>query len=115
VYCQLKLNLSVKRKQRIAVRSFEKRLVPNKLGGCGSMALMRGGSRHQRLFRTFNVIDDFNREALGIDMVASLPADRMSHYLDKQAKYHACPIKMRLDNGPEFTGKTFIGWAKSMV
>jgi putative transposase len=71
------------------------------------MALMRGGSRHQRRFRTFNVINDYSREALGIDMVASLPADRMSHYLDKLAKYHACPLKMRVDNGPEFTGNIF--------
>ncbi|OCG36338.1 hypothetical protein A9G32_05675 [Gilliamella sp. Gris3-2] len=63
--------------------------------------------------RTFNVIEDFNREALGIDIAVSLPAERITRYLDKLAEYHGYPLKIRVDNGPEFTGKTFINWAKS--
>ncbi|MCO6504593.1 MAG: hypothetical protein J6568_04135 [Snodgrassella sp.] len=50
------------------------------------MDLMRDNRRHQPRFRTFNVIDDFNREALGIDMAVSVPAGRMSRYLDKLAE-----------------------------
>jgi putative transposase len=38
------------------------------------MDLMRANSCHQRRYRTFNVINDFNREGLGIDMAVSLPA-----------------------------------------
>nr|WP_080701924.1 DDE-type integrase/transposase/recombinase [Snodgrassella communis] len=60
-----------------------------------------------------SVRDDFNREALGIDIAVSLPAGRVTRYLDKLAKYHGYPLKIRVDNGPEFTGKTFINWAKS--
>ncbi|MCO6504304.1 MAG: hypothetical protein J6568_02650 [Snodgrassella sp.] len=52
------------------------------------MALMRNSCRHQWRFRTFNVIDDFNREALDIDMVVSLLTGRMNRYLDKLAEYH---------------------------
>jgi putative transposase len=47
------------------------------------MDFMSDSSRNQRRFRTFNVIDDFNREALGIDIGVSLPAGRVTHYLDK--------------------------------
>ncbi|WP_081297744.1 DDE-type integrase/transposase/recombinase [Gilliamella sp. GillExp13] len=72
-----------------------------------------GESYNQRRFRTFNVIDDFNREVLGIDIAVSLPAGRITRYLDKLAEYHGYPLKIRVDNGPEFTGKTFINWAKS--
>ncbi|NUF27681.1 Integrase core domain-containing protein [Gilliamella bombicola] len=61
----------------------------------------------------FNVIDDFNREVLGIDIAVSLPAGRITRYLDKLAEYHNYPLKIRVDNGPEFTGNTFINWAKS--
>ena len=32
------------------------------------MALMRDSRLHPRQFRTFNVIDDFNHEVLGISM-----------------------------------------------
>ncbi|OCG79695.1 transposase [Gilliamella sp. Occ4-3] len=59
------------------------------------------------------MIEDFNREALDIDIAVSLPAERITRYLDKLAEYHGYPLKIRVDNGPEFTGKTFINWAKS--
>jgi putative transposase len=77
------------------------------------MVFLRDNSRHQRRFRTFNVIDDFNREALGIDMMDSFPAGRMRRYLVKLAKYHGYPLKIRVDNGVEFTGNKFTNWAKS--
>ena len=77
------------------------------------MDFMCDSSRNQRRFRTFNVIDDFNREALGIDIAVSLPAERITRYLDKLAEYHGYPLKIRVDNGPEFTGNTFTNWAKT--
>jgi putative transposase len=82
-------------------------LVLSKLGEYWTMALMRDSRRHQQQFRTFNVNDDFSHEALGIDMVVRLPADRISHYLDQLAEYHAYPLRIRVDNGAEFTGNTF--------
>jgi putative transposase len=36
----------------------------------------------------------------------------VTRYLDKLAEYHGCPLKIRVDNGPEFTGRIFINWAK---
>nr|WP_287955844.1 DDE-type integrase/transposase/recombinase [Snodgrassella sp.] len=87
--------------------------MPNKLGECWSMDFMSDSSCNQRRFRTFHVIDDFNREALGIDIAVSLPASRVACYLDKLARYHGYPLKIRVDNELEFTGKTFINWEKS--
>jgi putative transposase len=46
-------------------------------------------------------------------MVVSLPAGRMSRYLDKLAEYLGYPLKIRVDNGAEFTGRIFTNWAKS--
>jgi putative transposase len=113
IYCQLKLNLRVQRKQRIPPRSPDKLSVPNKLGGCWSMDFMSDSSRHQRRLRTFNIIDNFNREMLGIDIAVSLLAGRVTRYLEKLAGYHGYPLKIRVDNGSEFTRKAFIDWAKS--
>ncbi|MCO6536722.1 MAG: IS3 family transposase, partial [Gilliamella sp.] len=73
------------------------------------MVFISDSSCNQRRFRTFNVIDGFNREALEIDIAVSLPAGRIT----KLAEYLGYPLKIRVDNGPEFTGKTFINWAKS--
>ncbi|WP_141673998.1 integrase core domain-containing protein, partial [Gilliamella sp. Occ3-1] len=43
----------------------------------------------------------------------SLPAGRITRYLDKLAEYNGYPLKIRVDNGPEFTGNTFTNWAKT--
>jgi putative transposase len=42
------------------------------------MDFMSDSSRNQQRFRTFNVIDGFNREALSIDIAASLPTGKLS-------------------------------------
>jgi putative transposase len=46
-------------------------------------------------------------------MAVSLPAGRMSCYLDKLAEYHGYPLKIRVDNAAEFTRNKFTYWAKS--
>jgi transposase InsO family protein len=40
-------------------------------------------------------------------------AGRVTRYLNKLAEYHGYAPTIRVDNGSEFTGKTFIDWAKS--
>ena len=94
MYCELKLNLRVKRKQRIPPRNPERLSAPSKQGECWSMDFISDSSRNQRKFRTFNMIDDFNREALGIDIAVSLPAGRITCYLDKLAEYPGYPRKI---------------------
>ena len=71
------------------------------------MDFMSDSSQNHSRFRTFNVIDDFNREALGIDIAVSLSAARITRYLDILAQYHGYPLKIRVDNGTEFTSNRF--------
>ena len=113
VYCQLKLNIRSKRNKRLPQRYPEPLSVPSRLGECWSMDFMSDRSENHRQFRTFNVIDDFNREALGIDIAVSLSAGRITRYLDRLAQYHGYPLKIRVDNGAEFTANRFTSWAKS--
>ncbi|WP_239367126.1 integrase core domain-containing protein [Snodgrassella communis] len=42
-----------------------------------------------------------------------MPAGRITRYLDKLAEYHGYPIKIRVDNGSEFTGNTFTNRERS--
>ncbi len=55
-----------------------------------------------RRFRTFNVVDDFNREALSIEIDLNLPALRVVRVLDRIAANRGYPVMLRMDNGPEF-------------
>ena len=49
---------------------------------------MGDSSENHRRFRTLNIIDDFNREVLDIDITVSWSADRITRYSDKLAQYH---------------------------
>lgn len=58
-------------------------------------------------FRIFNVIDDFNREILGIEIDTNLPSGRIVRVLDRIATWRGYP---RIDNGPEFIPVTLADW-----
>lgn len=53
-------------------------------------------------FRTFNVLNDFNREALTIEVDTTLPAARVIRVLDRITAWGRSPPMLRMDNGPEF-------------
>ena len=65
-----------------------------------------------RAFRTFNILDDFNREALWIEVDTSLPAERVIRVLEMIILWRGCPIQIRMDNGPEFISHRLENWAK---
>lgn len=53
-----------------------------------------------RRFRTFNVVDDFNREALAKEIDLNIPAQRVIRVLDRIVANRGYPLKMRMDHGP---------------
>lgn len=65
-----------------------------------------------RRFRTFNVVDDFNREALAVEADLNLPAPRIIRVLDRVAAWRGYPAKVRMDNGPEFISAAVAEWAE---
>lgn len=65
-----------------------------------------------RRFRTFNVVDDFNREALVIETDLSLPAPRVIRVLERVSLFRGYPRKLRVDNGPEFISLALADWAE---
>jgi putative transposase len=65
-----------------------------------------------RKFRTFNVIDDYSREALAIDVDTSLSSKRIIRTLNRLGESRGFPKAIRSDNGPEFTSKDFAIWCE---
>ena len=100
-----------KAKKRLPIRYPEPLMVPQSLGKSWSMDFMSDTLHNKVRFRTFNVIDDFNREILGIDIGTGMPSARVTRYLDQLAAWHGYPEKVRVDNGPEFTSSEFTEWA----
>lgn len=64
-------------------------------------------------FRTFNVIDEFNREALRIKIDISLPAARVIRALNELVEMRGAPLSIRLGTEPEFIAHALALWAQS--
>jgi len=111
IYRELELNLRIKPKRRI------KRDKPDALSGpteenqVWSMDFMSDSLEDGRALRTFNVIDDYNREALGIDVDFSLPTLRVIRSLEQIIAWRGKPNAIRCDNGPEYVSQQLIDWA----
>lgn len=112
VYCALKLNMRRKGKKRLPNRNPEPLSEPASVNQCWSIDFMSDALWSGRKFRTFNVADDYNREALAIEIDLNLPAERIIRVLDRIAAWRGCPAKMRMDNGPELTSVRLAAWAE---
>ncbi len=58
------------------------------------------------------MIDDFNREALAIEVDLNLPAERVIRTLERVVAWRGYPTKLRMDNGPEFISLKRATWAE---
>ncbi len=111
IYRELELNLRIKPRKRIVREIPEPLNVPNKINECWSMDFMHDQLSDGRSCRLFNVIDDFNREALAIDADISLPSTRVIRSLDQVIEWRGKPEKIRCDNGPEYISQILKDWA----
>ena len=59
-----------------------------------------------------NIIDDYNREALCIEVDTSLPAERVVRVLENLLLWRTAPTQIRMDNGPELISQRLESWAK---
>ena len=64
-----------------------------------------------RAYRTFNVIDDYARDALAIEIDVSLTAQRVVRVLNRLCDWRGAPESIRSGNGPEFQSEVLQGWA----
>jgi putative transposase len=64
-----------------------------------------------RGFRTLNIVDDFTRECVAIEVDRSLPGARVVRVLDRLRATIGLPQTIVMDNGPEFSGRALDTWA----
>lgn len=112
IYRELELNLRIKPRKRITRDAPNKLKVPDKINDVWSMDFMSDKLSDGRSIRTFNVLDDFNREGLGIEVDISLPSARVVRALDQIIEWRGKPKALRCDNGPEYISGTLTTWAE---
>lgn len=113
VYCLLGLNHKRRGKKRLPQRVQQPLVVPQRPNQVWSADFMSDTLHEGKRFRTFNVIDDFNREALAIEIDTSITGRRLIRVFKRLQDSRGLPKKMRCDNGPEFLSEEFIIWAES--
>lgn len=102
IYTQMQLNLRRKGKKRLPARSREALTLPISANVVWSMDFMHDRLANGRAFRTLNIIDDYNREALSIAIDTSISSQRVVRELTNLFEYRGKPQVIRTDNGPEF-------------
>ena len=113
IYCALELNLRIKPRKRLKRPKPDTLAVPNAPNHTWSMDFMADQLGDGRSFRTLNVLDDFNREGLGIEVDLSLPAERVVRSLNQIIEWRGKPQAIRVDNGPEYISGTLMNWAEN--
>lgn len=110
VYCALNLNLRRRTKKRVPMRDPQPLVVPAGPNQVWSADFMSDSLYSGTRFRTFNVLDDFNREVVAIEVDTSLTSERLVRVFEQLKTQRGLPDMLRTDNGPEFLGAVFTDW-----
>jgi len=106
LYCLLKLNFRRKGKQVLPLRNPAPPATLGTLNQSWSIDFMHDELVCGRCFRTFNVVDDFNREAIAIEIDLNIPAQWVIRVLERIVANRGYPLQLRMDYGPEFISLT---------
>lgn len=105
--------MRIKPKKRLNRARPEPLSVPERCNQTWSMDFIHDQLSDQRGIRLLNVIDDYNREGLGIEVDFSLPSERVIRTLDRIIEQRGKPTMIRVDNGPEYVSGKLMAWAKA--
>ncbi len=106
------MNLNYRRrlKRRLPSREKETLITPNGMNLSWSMDFVSDVLTNGRRFRVLNIIDDYNREIIAMEVGTSMPSERVLSILEKVIWCVGKPESIRVDNGPEFIADVFKSW-----
>ena len=111
IYRELELNLRIKPRRRLKRDRPEPLSVPRAINQVWSMDFMSDALSNGQRIHTFNVMDDYNREGLAVEVDQSLPSVRVIRALEQTIEWREKPAALRCDNGPEYISGELINWA----
>lgn len=111
LYQQSHLALRRKRRKRLAALRRVALVAPVRANQVWAMDFMQDALVNGRKFRTLNIVDVYTRECRAVEVDTSLGGTRVVRVLARLAEAHGAPVRIMLDNGPEFTSKALDAWA----
>jgi putative transposase len=111
VYRELLLTLPKKLRRKLPKREESLILQPLQENICWSMDFMSDRLMDGRKIRTLNIIDNYNRECLSVEIETSIPTKRVIRILERIREFRGLPKEIRIDNGPEYISHELKKWA----
>ncbi len=110
VYRMLGMNKKKRTRKRLPARVKQPLFVPPGPNKTWSMDFMHDALMNGRKFRTLNIIDDYNREALRVEPFFSIGSSLVIKVLQRLILERGKPDCIRMDNGPEFIASALKDW-----
>ena len=111
VYREERLMVRKRIRKRIAAAHRQHLDSPARPDQRWSMDFVTDALTDGRVFRTLNIIDDFSRECVAIEVDTSMGGARVARVLARLAAQRGLPERIVMDNGPEFTSKALDTWS----
>ena len=111
VYHEAGLMVRKRKRKRIAGVERIVKLPPLVPNDSWSMDFVSDGLVDGRRVRCLNIVDDFTKQCLAIEVDTSLPGKRVVNVLQRLAESRGLPKGITVDNGPELVSKALDEWA----
>lgn len=111
VYREAGLAVRRRKRKRIAGIERQEKVMATGPNQSWSMDFVSDGFVDGRRLRCLNIVDDFTKECLAIEVDTSLPGRRVVSVLEQLAEMRGLPRSITVDNGPEFISKALDAWA----
>jgi putative transposase len=112
LYREEKLALSKRKgRKKVAAATRVKHPIADNINQVWSMDFTSDGLSSSRKIKTLNILDEYSRECLAIEVDTSITGVRVVNVLNRLACARSLPQVIIIDNGPEFIGKALDAWA----
>jgi putative transposase len=110
VYREMGLSLRRKRRKRLA-RQRRPMVATHAMNEEWAMDFVTDSLASSRHVRILTIVDVFTRECLALEADTSLGSLRVIRVLERIIAERSKPLRIRCDNGPEFTSRAILAWA----
>jgi putative transposase len=112
VYREANLQVRKRVKRRVALGRGDPAPTVSRMNQRWSLDFVHDMLDSGRRIRTLNIVDDFTRECLAIEVDTSLSGRRVARTLDAIAAVRGYPETLVMDNGTELTSVVMLCWAR---
>ena len=111
VYAEANLQVRKRVKRRVALGRGDVPPVVSMPNKRWSLDFVHDTLQNSRRLRTLNIVDDYTREALAIEVDTSISGSRVARVLDRIADERGLPKTIVMDNGTELTSLAMLAWS----